>query len=159
MAKDGDDIGRIIMGQILGDLNGGGGKGGGNRGGLAPPEPQGKQAEKLSRAFEILNERENFSPGDLLIAKEGHSLWKTTHDGRVLVVVDNIPNPKFGWEMHNNDEDFGVASPYSSLRYDIVLGFIDNDGNFTQHAYDSRRFKKYVPQNKIINIFGKKGEL
>lgn len=154
MAKD-DDIGRIIMGQLLGDALSGGG--GGKR--TLSNEPQSKQAEKLQKAYETLMQTEELRPGDLIIAKEGQSLWKTTNDGRVLVVVDLIPNPQFGWEMHPMDDNSGMGSPYSSLRYDIVAGFIDSEGCFTQHAYDSRRFKKYVQQNKIINIFGKRGEL
>ena len=157
MDKDNDEIGRIIVGQIMNDIMGGSG-GGGKKGGSLPNEPQSKQAERLAKAFETLNERENFKPGDFIVAKEGHSLWKTSHEGRVLIVVENL-EPKYGWELQPHDENSGLGSPYASLRYDIIAAFMDNDGNFTQHVYDSCRFKRYVPQNKIINIFGKKGEL
>lgn len=149
--SDRDDLGKAIFDMITK------GKGGGDD--MKPTESMGKQSEKLLRLFETFNNQDNFQPGDLITIKDGFKTWRTTSKDRVLVVIERLPEPRYGTDMGGGDET-SVGTQYAAIRYDIVAGFSDENGNLARHFYDSRHFRKYKPSGaqKIVNLFGNKGE-
>lgn len=151
---DGDsELGRMLMEKIM-EQEGKGGGGGGRK----VSKSTGKQAEQLQEYFKKYSDQEDFKPGDIIEIKEGFSVWRSTSQGRVMIVIEKLAKPKRGSDM--SDDKISAASfvsQYASMLYDIVAAYVDDNGDFVQHYYDSRRFSKCKAQNKIINMF-QKGE-
>ncbi len=133
---DNDEIGKMILESIMN----------GNKKGNGKTETHAKQAEKLSKLYERYSEKEEFVKGDLIVAKEGCNLWRNGSKN-LMVILEVLDNPKRGTDMQGEASETG--SPYASLVYDIVAAYVDENGDFIEHMFDSRRFKKYKKTNVI----------
>lgn len=100
-----------------------------------------KQEEKLTRLYEEFAAPADFKPGDLIELKDPElSMWTTTSREHVLVVLEVIENPLYGFEMGEVETGY----PHASMKFDIICGSLGNEADtMLQGFYDSRRFKKY----------------
>lgn len=76
-------------------------------------------------------------PGMLAQWKLGMKNRKTPEYGAPVVVVEVLANPTV-------DTTFDSGSIYFREKLDIILGFIDDEGEFSTLHYDSRRFEPYT---------------
>lgn len=95
---------------------------------------------KLHSCFDALTERNEFAVGDLVQWKAVLKNKKLPEVGRPAVVLQKLDSPVF------DDESRSSGSPYFREPLDIVLGLIDEDGDFLMFHYDSRRFQPYSPE-------------
>jgi hypothetical protein len=78
----------------------------------------------------------SLQPGALVQWKPGMKNRQTPEYGMPVVVVDILTEPFL-------DTKFDSGSIYFREPLDIVLGFIDEDGEFSAFHYDSRRFEVF----------------
>lgn len=91
------------------------------------------ERERLTAAFERMNQKNTFKPGDIVDWKPGMRN-KATYGP--FVVMEVLGSPIF-----DADED-GSGSPYFREPLDIILGKVVDDGEgFITHFYDSRRME------------------
>ena len=91
------------------------------------------ERERLTAAFEKLNKKNTFKPGDIVDWKPG---LRNKNSYGPFVVVEVLDSPIF-----DNAED-GSGSQYFRESLDIILGKImDNKKMFITHFYDSRRME------------------
>lgn len=95
-----------------------------------------KTAKLLVERFSAFAKTYNFKPGDLVQWKQGFKNKKLPHYGQPAIVIEVLENP-----IHDTSEDAG--SPYFREPLDIVLGLIDESGDFLIFHYDKRRFKPF----------------
>jgi hypothetical protein len=88
----------------------------------------------LHERFRAISERETFTPGMLVRWKRFMRNRTKPLDGQTAIVVEVLDEPVFP------DKDAG--SQYFREPLDIVLGFLDEDGEFAQYHFDSRRFER-----------------
>ncbi len=97
-----------------------------------------KAAELLRKRYAEFSETYNFRPGDLVQWKQGLKNKKRPRYGQPAVVIELLKNP-----IYDTSENPG--SPYFREPLDIVLGLINESGNFVMYHYDKRRFKPFEP--------------
>jgi|SRR6185312_342128 hypothetical protein len=78
----------------------------------------------------------SLQPGMLAQWKEGMKNRRTPDYGIPMVVVAVLDQPVI-------DSTFESGSVYFRERLDIILGFLDEDGEFCTLHYDSHRFEPY----------------
>ncbi len=79
-----------------------------------------------------------FEPGDLVRFKDGLRNKRRPGDGEVAVVVEHLADPVF-------DTEEGSGSPYFREPLDLIVGLIDDDGDFVTYYVDSRRMQPIEP--------------
>lgn len=79
----------------------------------------------------------SLQPGMLAQWKPGMKNRKTPEYGMPMMVVEVLKQPII-------DATFDSGSIYFRECLDIVLGFVDEDGEFCVLHYDSRRFETYA---------------
>ena len=96
------------------------------------------KAAKAAEMYERLNRKYLFQPGQLVRWKPEMRNRKYPAYGECGVVVSLLDHPVF---------DEGGHSGSSSFRepLDVVLGFVDSDGDFITYHFDSRRFAPVLP--------------
>lgn len=141
---DNDEFGRMLFESLV--ASGAGGK---NNGKKIPAETHQKQVSLLTEVYERFKEINIFKEGDLIIPKENCNLWVEGYK-HVMVVIEVLDKPVRGFQM--TGEAAQTGSPYSSLLYDIVAAYVDSNGDFVEHMFDSRRFKKYDHKKNVIDI-------
>lgn len=87
---------------------------------------------KLKELYESFNQKESFTPGDIVAWKPGLKIKRS--DGP-FIVVENIDPPIM-------DSVVDSGSTYFREPLDVILGHVDNAGDFVCYHYDSRRFTK-----------------
>ncbi|MEM4720893.1 MAG: hypothetical protein QXT73_02350 [Candidatus Methanomethylicaceae archaeon] len=92
--------------------------------------------ERLLQAYEQLTKKHTFKPGQLVTWKPGLKNFRRPNYDEPAVVVEVLEEPIY------NTQD-SVGSPYFRMPMDIVLGLIDEDGDFMMYHFDSRRFQPY----------------
>ena len=91
------------------------------------------ERERLTAAFEKLNKKGTFKPGDIVDWKPGMRNKKSYGP---FIVVEVLDSPIF-----DSDEE-GSGSQYFREPLDIILGKVVDDGErFITHFYDSRRME------------------
>ena len=91
------------------------------------------ERERLTAAFEKLNKKNTFKPGDIVDWKPR---LRNKNSYGPFVVVEVLDSPIF-----DNDED-GSGSQYFREPLDIILGkVVDDVERFITHFYDSRRME------------------
>ncbi len=93
-----------------------------------------KTAELLREKYDLFVSDESFTPGQLVTWKAGLKNKKRPEDGEPAIVVEVLKDPVF-------DQEQGPGSAYYRERLDIVLGLLDEDGEFLLFHFDSRRFR------------------
>lgn len=98
-----------------------------------------RHCAKLSTGFlQFSNKAEkSLQPGMLARWKEGMKNRRTPDYDIPMVVVAVLDQPII-------DSTFDSGSVYFRERLDIILGFLDEDGEFCALHYDSRRFEPYA---------------
>lgn len=105
-------------------------------------EPPFAQAERLRNLYALWSQRTEFVPGDLIQVKsERMTYWKRAKEKDVLIVLEILPKPVYGYELEGDNAD--PSNIYAMMRYDITAAFVGNDGDMVPHLYDSRFFKKF----------------
>lgn len=100
------------------------------------------EADKISGKLSELHKRlkndpiDNLSEGQLVQWKEGLRNKRRPRYGEPAVLVEFLKSPVF-------DEENGSGSAYFHEPLDVVLGFLDDDGDFVLFHYDKRRFKPF----------------
>lgn len=79
-----------------------------------------------------------FEPGDLVRFKDGLRNRRRPDDDEVAVVVEHLPEPVV-------DGEEGSGSPYFREPLDLIVGLIDDDGDFVTFHLDSRRMEPIEP--------------
>ena len=87
----------------------------------------------LSDRFVALNTDVRFAPGDLVQFIPGLRNKRRPTDGQAAVVVSHLEEPVFDGQLDS-------GSPYFREPLDLVIGVIDEDGDFITYWVDSRRF-------------------
>jgi hypothetical protein len=87
--------------------------------------------KKLLAAAELFSVKHVFTPGQVVEWKPNMKHKRTEGP---FVVVDVIDPPVF-------DQDNNCGTPYFREPLDVVLGALDNDGDFLTYHFDSRRFQ------------------
>lgn len=93
-------------------------------------------AEQLVHAYEQFTKKHTFKPGQLVTWKPGLKNFKRPNYGEPAIVVEVLDEP-----IYTTQESAG--SPYFHMPMDIVLGLIDEEGDFLVFHFDSRRFQPY----------------
>jgi hypothetical protein len=91
------------------------------------------KAAKARSMYERFMRRQKFQPGQLVRWKPELKNRKYPAYGECGVVVSVLPEPVM-------DAGNDSGSPYYREPLDIVLGFVDGDGDFITYHFDSRRF-------------------
>ena len=89
----------------------------------------------LSKLCELYLKNEKLKAGDIVQFKEGMKHTKFPKYGQNAVVVEILTSPIF-----DNDPNKSGTS-YWNEKNDVRLGVME-DGNFSIHHFDSRRFEK-----------------
>lgn len=92
--------------------------------------------EKLRQMYERLMKSHTFKPGDVVRWKPGFKDRKRPLEGQPAIVVKRLEKPVF-------DSTVGAGSPSFNTPYDLVLGVIDEDGDFLTYHFCSDRFEPY----------------
>jgi hypothetical protein len=87
-------------------------------------------AMTLRERFDAISKVEDFAPGDIIVQKDGLKAYTIENDLAVVVRLVDMP-----------PEINGSTWPPR----DIIIGFVDEDGDFMEHFADKRRFKKLSP--------------
>jgi hypothetical protein len=103
------------------------------------PEMLEHKAAKAQAMYERFMRRYDFRPGQLVCWKPELKNRKFPSYGECGVVVSVLHEP-----MIDTGNDSG--SPYFREPLDIVLGFVDGDGDFITYHVDSRRFAPVIEQ-------------
>lgn len=77
-----------------------------------------------------------FAPGQLVAWKAGLKNRKRPTIGEPAIVIEVLNSPIL-------DVQAGPGSPYFREPLDIILGVIDDDGEFLQFHFDSHRFEPF----------------
>jgi hypothetical protein len=103
------------------------------------PEMLEHKAAKARAMYERFMRRHDFRPGQLVCWKAELKNRKYPAYGECGVVVKVLPEPVM-------DAGNDSGSPYFREPLDIVLGFLDGDGDFITYHFDSRRFAPVIEQ-------------
>lgn len=94
------------------------------------------RAGELRKQYDIFTQRHDFEVGQLVCWKEGLKHKKRPRQGEPAVVIGVLEEPI----LAPTDEP---GSPYFREPLDLVLGVLDEDGDFMTFHYDSRRFEPF----------------
>lgn len=97
------------------------------------------KAAKARRMYERFMRRHVFQPGQLVRWKPELKNRKFPAYGECGVVVSVLPEPVM-------DAGNDSGSQYFREPLDIVLGFVDGEGDFITYHFDSRRFAPIIEQ-------------
>jgi len=97
-----------------------------------------RKITQLRERYELLNTVENFEVGDIVTWKEGLRNKKHPEPGTVALVVKVFDEPLA-------DSGAGAGSPYFNEPLGMVIGIIDDDGDFLCFHSDPRRFTHVPP--------------
>jgi hypothetical protein len=90
------------------------------------------QLKERLNALQVQNE---LKVGDIVKWKSGLKNKKKPDYGVPSIVVEVLDKPIY-------DEENQAGSPYFKEPLDLLLGSIDDDGDFNVYHYDKRRFTK-----------------
>lgn len=88
---------------------------------------------ELEASLRIHHELE---PGDLVCWKDGLRNKRRPADGEAAVVVARLADPVF-------DSEEGAGSAYFREPLDLIVGLLDEDGDFVHYHVDQRRMQPY----------------
>lgn len=92
---------------------------------------------KLAELFQRFSEHHKFQPGQFVKWKEGLSNRRRPAEGEPALVMEVLQEPVF------DPKDPNAASPFFREPLDLVLGILDEDGEFLLYHFDSRRFEPF----------------
>jgi hypothetical protein len=89
--------------------------------------------EQLRALEKSINQKHDFKTGDVVTWKSGLKNKKSPEYGNPAIVTRVLPIP-----IADKDRS---GSPYFNEPLDIVIGILDEDGDFLEYHADSRRFE------------------
>jgi hypothetical protein len=92
---------------------------------------------KLRAAKDGFNKVYDFKPGDLVIWKQGLRNKAKPAFNEPAIIMQILETP-----LRDEDKQ-DSGTPYFNEPLDLVLGLIDEEGDFTIFHYDKRRFEPY----------------
>jgi hypothetical protein len=92
---------------------------------------------KLRAAKDVFNQVYEFKPGDLVVWKKGLRNKARPALSEPAIVIQILETPL----KDPDKQDSGT--PYFNEPLNLVLGLIDDDGDFVIFHYDKRRFEPY----------------
>lgn len=92
-----------------------------------------KNLQKAYKSFCIPNK---FEPGDIVKWKEGQKNRRSPRYNDPVIVLDVLDKPIYG-------ENKEPGSTYFNEPLNLVIGILDDDGDFLYYYVDSRRFEIY----------------
>lgn len=95
-----------------------------------------ERADLLRRRYKLFLEKHEFVPGQLVKWKEGLKNKRRPGYGEPAIVIKVLPEPIL-------DKSGDAGSPYFREPLDLLLGVIDEDGDFIIFHYDKRRFEPF----------------
>ncbi len=95
-----------------------------------------RKIEALRASAKLLSQREDFVVGQIVAWKPGLRNKKLPEDHDPAVVLQILETPVF-------DPAADSGGPYFREPLDLVLGILDEDGDFVACHFDSRRFTKH----------------
>lgn len=101
---------------------------------VADKSASGPEASRLQAALTLLRTSHRFQPGQLVRWKAGLKHQKTPSEEESAIVVEVLAKPVF-------DSEKDAGSQYFREPLDLVLGVIDEEGDFLLYHYDGRRFE------------------
>ena len=84
--------------------------------------------------------RAELKAGDIVCWKKGLKNRRFPRQGEPAIVIELVK------DVVSTKDDSG--SPYFREPLDIILGFIDPDGDFVMYHFDSRRFQVWPPESE-----------
>jgi len=103
-----------------------------------PYEELSKLKEKVSRLLQPLPK---FNTGDVVKWKKGLKNKKSPKEEQLAMVIQELDEP-----VIQGERDSGT--PYFREPLDLILGFLDQEGDLMLYHYDKRRFE-IVEQAKL----------
>jgi len=96
------------------------------------------RAELASKHYEVFSNKEEqqIQKGMLVQWKPGLKNRKRPRPNEPAVVIDILATPFY-------DQENGSGTPYFREPMDLVLGMVDDDGEFIIFHYDARRFRPH----------------
>lgn len=91
--------------------------------------------ERLISHYKCLARLHEFKPGMLVQWKAGLRNRMRPKEKEPAIVVQQLEEPVL------NDPDGEAGTPYYREPLDLILGVLDEDGDFICYHYDSRRFE------------------
>ena len=92
--------------------------------------------EKLKALAAKILDKETLAPGDLVIWKEGMKNRRFPAYGEIAVVTQVLSTPAF------DATERSAGTPAVREPLDIVIGWLDSDGDFVEYHLDGRRLTK-----------------
>jgi len=93
--------------------------------------------QRLQERYEQLTARvSDFRPGDIVKWKTGLRNRRRPTYGDVAIVIEKLKEPVF------DESEKSAGSAYFREPLDLIIGIIDDDGDFLCYHVDSRRFEK-----------------
>ena len=92
--------------------------------------------EKLKACAAKIIKKEAFAPGDLVIWKDGMKNRRFPAYGEAVVVTQVLDEPVF------DSTDRSAGTPAFREPLDVVIGWLDSDGDFVEFHLDGRRLTK-----------------
>lgn len=92
--------------------------------------------ERLKAVLHDFNKKYKFKPGQIVKWKTGLKNRRRPNYDEPVIVVEVLEEPVF-------DIDTDASSSYFREPLDLVLGFIDQAGDFVAYYFDKRRFQPY----------------
>ncbi len=96
-----------------------------------------KHIENLKQIGISFVKEYNFTKGDIVVWKNNLKNKIRPAYGEPCFVLDILQTPAI-------DEEKSAGTPYFNEPLDLVLGMIDEDGDFVVFHYDKRRFEPYL---------------
>lgn len=93
-----------------------------------------QRIEELKKCYRQLARKVQFKPGDIVKWKSSLKNRKKPGYGEPAIVIDVLNEPR-------SDPETESGSTYFGEPLDIVLGLIDEAGDFLVYYYDHRRFE------------------
>ncbi len=100
------------------------------------PSDRAADPARLTAAFQALREHHRFAPGDLVRWKAGLRNKKRPHDGQPVIVMEVFDEPLY-------DHETSSGSPYFREPLTLVVGDLDDDGDFVLWHLDGRRLEHF----------------
>jgi hypothetical protein len=105
------------------------------------------KAKKARAMYERFMRRHELKPGQLVCWKPELKNRKYPAYGECGVVVSVLPEPVI-------DKGNDAGSPYFHEPLDVVIGFLNGDGDFITFHFDSRRFAPVIERTRDTTLPG-----
>lgn len=107
-------------------------------------EPASEPLNRATRAAQLkeqrasFEKRHTFTPGDLVQLKAGMQITRAPNYGEPAIVTEVLNTPLV------SEFEKQAGTPYFRQPLDIKIAIIDEDGDFLEYFFDSRRLEPYT---------------